>query len=82
MQDSILNTVVTTIDGEVTTLEKYTGNVLLIVNVPHSMSNWKIFRKRGPTVALLCWAFPAISSLGRNLAVMTRSKPGARRPGA
>lgn len=33
MQDSILNTVVTTIDGEVTTLEKYTGNVLLIVNV-------------------------------------------------
>ena len=33
MQDSILTTVVKTIDGEVTTLEKYAGNVLLIVNV-------------------------------------------------
>lgn len=33
MQDPILTTVVKTIDGEVTTLEKYAGNVLLIVNV-------------------------------------------------
>ncbi len=33
MQDSILTTVVKDIDGEVTTLEKYAGNVLLIVNV-------------------------------------------------
>ena len=33
MQDSILNTEVTTIDGEVTTLDKYAGNVLLVVNV-------------------------------------------------
>ncbi|EFB1498414.1 glutathione peroxidase [Escherichia albertii] len=33
MQDSILTTVVKTIDGEATTLEKYAGNVLLIVNV-------------------------------------------------
>ncbi len=33
MQDSILTTVVKDIDGEVTTLEKYDGNVLLIVNV-------------------------------------------------
>ncbi|STJ11131.1 vitamin B12 transport periplasmic protein (putative glutathione peroxidase) [Escherichia coli] len=31
MQDSILTTVVKDIDGEVTTLEKYAGNVLLIV---------------------------------------------------
>lgn len=33
MQDSILTTVVKDIDGEVTTLEKFAGNVLLIVNV-------------------------------------------------
>lgn len=33
MQDSILTTVVKDIDGKVTTLEKYAGNVLLIVNV-------------------------------------------------
>lgn len=33
MQDTILNTEVTTIDGDVTTLEKYAGNVLLVVNV-------------------------------------------------
>ena len=33
MQGSILTTVVKDIDGEVTTLEKYAGNVLLIVNV-------------------------------------------------
>lgn len=33
MQTDILNTEVTTIDGEKTTLESYKGNVLLIVNV-------------------------------------------------
>lgn len=33
MQDSILNTEVTTIDGDVISLEKYAGNVLLVVNV-------------------------------------------------
>lgn len=33
MQQDILNTEVTTIDGEKTTLEKYRGNVLLVVNV-------------------------------------------------
>lgn len=33
MQTTILNTPVTTIDGENTTLEGYKGNVLLIVNV-------------------------------------------------
>ena len=33
MQHDILNTEVTTIDGEKTTLESYKGNVLLIVNV-------------------------------------------------
>ncbi|PTA92897.1 glutathione peroxidase [Kosakonia sp. H7A] len=33
MQQDILNTEVTTIDGEQTTLETYRGNVLLIVNV-------------------------------------------------
>jgi len=33
MQSDILNTEVTTIDGEKTTLEGYKGNVLLIVNV-------------------------------------------------
>ncbi|MCL8061390.1 glutathione peroxidase, partial [Pseudomonas aeruginosa] len=33
MQDTILNTDVTTIDGEAATLQPYAGNVLLIVNV-------------------------------------------------
>ncbi|MGL5239397.1 MAG: glutathione peroxidase, partial [Kluyvera ascorbata] len=33
MQTTILNTPVTTIDGENTTLERYQGKVLLIVNV-------------------------------------------------
>lgn len=33
MQHDILNTEVTTIDGETTTLESYKGKVLLIVNV-------------------------------------------------
>lgn len=33
MQDSILNTEVKTIDGDVISLETYAGNVLLIVNV-------------------------------------------------
>lgn len=33
MQSDILNTEVTTIDGDNTTLEGYKGNVLLIVNV-------------------------------------------------
>ncbi|UXY09113.1 glutathione peroxidase [Kosakonia sp. ML.JS2a] len=33
MQQDILNTEVTTIDGEHTTLESYRGNVLLVVNV-------------------------------------------------
>ncbi|MBZ0344540.1 glutathione peroxidase, partial [Salmonella enterica subsp. enterica serovar Infantis] len=33
MQNSLLNTHVTTIDGEVHTLEKYAGKVLRIVNV-------------------------------------------------
>ena len=33
MQSDILNTEVTTIDGEKTTLERYKGKVLLLVNV-------------------------------------------------
>lgn len=33
MQNTILDTDVTTIDGEVTSLQPYAGNVLLIVNV-------------------------------------------------
>lgn len=33
MQNTILDTEVTTIDGEVTSLQPYSGNVLLIVNV-------------------------------------------------
>lgn len=53
MQDSILTTVVKDIDGEVTTLEKYAGNVLLIVNVASKCGltpqyeQLRIFRKPG-----------------------------------
>ncbi len=39
MQNSILTTVVKDIDGEVTTLEKYAGNVLLIVDVASSVAD-------------------------------------------
>lgn len=48
MQTTILNTPVTTIDGESTTLESYKGKVLLIVNVaskcglmPQYEQRWK-----------------------------------------
>ncbi len=53
MQDSVLTTVVKDIDGEVTTLEKYAGNVLLIVNVASKCGltpqyeQLEIFRKPG-----------------------------------
>ncbi len=55
MQDSILTTVVKDIDGEVTTLEKYAGNVLLIVNVASKCGltpqydSWRHFESLGPS---------------------------------
>lgn len=88
MQDSILNTEVTTIDGEVTTLEKFAGNVLLVVNVAskcgltpqyEQLENiQKAWADRGFTVL----GFPCNQFLGRNLAAKTKSKHTARRPGA
>ena len=80
MQDSILTTVVKDIDGEVTTLEKYAGNVLLIVNVAskcglrRNMSSWRIFRKPGLIVVLWCWDSRVTSFWSKNRVAMKRLK--------
>lgn len=88
MQDTILNTEVTTIDGDVTTLEKYAGNVLLVVNVAskcgltpqyEQLENiQKAWADQGFTVL----GFPCNQFLGQNLALKRRLKPIAAPPGA
>lgn len=88
MQNSLLNTHVTTIDGEATTLEKYAGKVLLIVNVASrcgltsQYEQLENIHKAWQIGGLSCWAFPAISLWGRNQAVKKRLKPTAPTPGA
>lgn len=81
MQGSILTTVVKDIDGEVTTLEKYAGNVLLIVNVaskcgltPQYEQLENIQKALGLIVVLWCWDSRATSFWSKNRAAMTRLK--------
>lgn len=63
MQNSLLNTHVTTIDGEVTTLEKYAGKVLLIVNVASrcgltpQYEQLENIQKAWADQGLSCWVF-------------------------
>ena len=67
MQSDILNTEVTTIDGDKTT-ERYKGNVLLIVNVASKCGltpqyeQLENIQKAGRKTALPYWASRAISS--------------------
>ncbi len=80
MQDSILTTVVKDIDGEVTTLEKYAGNVLLIVNVASKCGltpqyeQLENIQKAGPIVVLWCWDSRATSFWSKNRVAMKRLK--------
>lgn len=86
MQTDILNTEVTTIDGEKTTLESYKGNVLLIVNVAskcgltpqyEQLENiQKAWEKDGFTVL----GFPCNQFRARSRAAKKRSKPSAAPP--
>jgi glutathione peroxidase len=88
MQSDILNTEVTTIDGDKTTLEGYKGNVLLIVNVAskcgltpqyEQLENiQKAWEKDGFTVL----GFPCNQFLGRSRAAKRRLKPSAAPPTA
>jgi hypothetical protein len=86
MQYDILNTEVTTIDGEKTTLEGYKGNVLLLVNVASKCGltpqyeQLEALRKPGRKTVLPCWASRAISSWARSRAAKKRSKPFAAPP--
>lgn len=80
MQDSILTTVVKDIDGEVTTLEKFAGNVLLIVNVASKCGltpqyeQLENIQKAWPIEVLWCWDSRATSFWNKNRAAMKRLK--------
>lgn len=80
MQDSILTTVVKDIDGEVTTLEKYAGNVLLIVNVASKCGltpqyeQLENIQKAWLIVVLWCWDSRATSFWSKNQVAMKRLK--------
>ena len=80
MQDSILTTVVKDIDGEVTTLEKYAGNVLLTVNVASKCGltpqyeQLENIQKAWADRGLWCWDSRATSFWNKNRAAMKRLK--------
>lgn len=86
MQTDILNTEVTTIDGEKTTLESYKGNVLLIVNVAskcgltpqyEQLENIQKAREKDGFTVL---GFPCNRFWARSRAAKKRSKPSAAPP--
>ncbi len=56
MQNTILDTEVTTIDGKVTSLQPYSGNVLLIVNVASKMRTNAPIRAAGESAESLASA--------------------------
>ncbi|STH10974.1 vitamin B12 transport periplasmic protein (putative glutathione peroxidase) [Escherichia coli] len=80
MQDSILTTVVKDIDGEVTTLEKYAGNVLLIVNVASKCGltpqyeQLENIQKAWADQGFVVLGFPCNSFWNKNRAAMKRLK--------
>lgn len=86
MQSDILNTEVTTIDGEKTTLEGYKGKVLLIVNVASKCGltpqyeQLETFIKPGKMTALPYSASRATSSWARSRAAKRRLRPFAAQP--
>lgn len=86
MQTDILNTEVTTIDGEKTTLESYKGNVLLIVNVAskcgltpqyEQLENIQKAREKDGFTVL---GFPCNQFWAGSRAAKKRSKPSAAPP--
>jgi glutathione peroxidase len=72
MQHDILNTEVTTIDGQKTTLADYAGRVLLIVNVASKCGltpqyeQLETLQKISKTTGLPCLASRATSSWARS----------------
>lgn len=86
MQSDILNTEVTTIEGEKTTLESYKGNVLLIVNVASKCGltpqyeQLENIQKAWRKTVSPCWASRATSSWARSRAAKTKSKRFAAPP--
>ncbi len=80
MQDLILTTVVKDIDGEVTTLEKYAGNVLLIVNVASKCGltpqyeQLENIQKAWSDRGFVVLGFPCNQFLEQEPAAMKRSK--------
>lgn len=88
MQNSLLNTHVTTIDGEVTTLEKYAGKVLLIVNVASrcgltpQYEQLENIQKAWADQGFVVLGFPATSLWGRSQTAKRRLKPIVPAPGA
>lgn len=83
MQHDILNTEVTTIDGETISLEQYKGKVLLIVNVASKCGltpqyeQLENIHKARSRPAFAYWASRATSFWARSRAAKTRSKRSA-----
>lgn len=86
MQSDILNTEVTTIDGEKTTLEGYKGKVLLIVNVASKCGltpqyeQLENIHKAWEKTALPYSASRATSSWARSRVAKRRLRPFAAQP--
>lgn len=88
MQHDILNTEVTTIDGEKTTLASFAGKVLLIVNVASKCGltpqyeQLEDLQKQFAGEGFSVLGFPATSSSARSRAVKKRLRPSAAPPTA
>ena len=76
MQSDILNTEVTTIDGEKTTLEGYKGKVLLIVNVASKCGLTPQYEQ----LENIHQASRATSSWARSRAAKRKLRPFAAQP--
>lgn len=88
MQHDILNTEVTTIDGQKTTLADYAGKVLLIVNVASKCGltpqygQLETLQKDLENDGFTVLGFPCNQFLGRSRVAKKRLKPSAAPPTA
>lgn len=88
MQHDILNTEVTTIDGEKTTLASFAGKVLLIVNVASKCGltpqyeQLEDLQKQFAAEGFSVLGFPCNQFLGQEPAVKRRLRPSAAPPTA
>lgn len=86
MQHDILNTEVTTIDGEKTTLASFAGKVLLIVNVASKCGltpqyeQLEDLQKQFAAEGFSVLGFPCNQSSARSRAVKRRLRPSAALP--